>query len=196
MIWGGTYAYNLFFGSVTGPFGSIKRSELNTYKTLVMETSEGNMTFELDTDNTPKTAANFVLLAQKNYFNGMKFHRIIKDFMIQSGDPNSKNDDPSDDGMGGPGYQFDDEKIIGEYVRGTLAMANSGPNTNGSQFFIVHKDTEMPKNYVIFGKLIDGFDTLDKIADTPVEDNGTGEKSRPTRDVIINNIVLSDLAVE
>jgi len=191
MVWGGVYVYGIFFGSITGPFGSITKAELSTNNIVVIETSEGSMTFELDIKNTPKTSANFVLLAQQDYFNGIKFHRIMKDFMIQTGDPNSKNDDPSDDGTGGPGYQFDDEKIVGEYTRGTLAMANSGANTNGSQFFIMHKDTELPKNYVIFGKLIDGFDVLDEIADTPVEDNGTGEVSRPTEDVIINNVVLS-----
>ena len=109
----------------------------------------------------------------------------MKDFMIQTGDPLSKNDDPADDGTGGPGYQFDSEKIIGDYTRGTLAMANAGENTNGSQFFIVHKDTNLPKNYVIFGKVVEGMDVVDKIAEMPVQDNGQGEVSQPTKDVVI-----------
>lgn len=85
------------------------------------------------------------------------------------------------------------KKIVGEYTRGTLAMANSGPNTNGSQFFIMHQDSDLQKSYVIFGKLVNGFETLDKIADVPVEDNGTGEASRPVRDVVIKSVVTSNL---
>ena len=177
---------------ISGPFGSITRSELVANKFAILQTSEGDIKIELDTQNTPKTAANFVLLAQKDFYNGIRFHRIMKDFMIQSGDPLSKNEDPEDDGQGGPGYQFDSEKITGDYIRGTLAMANSGADTNGSQFFIMHKTTELPKNYVIFGQVVAGMEVVDKVAETPVKDNGTGEMSQPTKDVVINQVILSD----
>lgn len=176
---------------ISGPFGSIARSELADSKFVTLQTTEGDIKLELDVKNTPKTAANFVLLAGKDFYNGVKFHRIMKDFMVQSGDPNSKDDDPANDGQGGPGYQFDNEKITGEYTRGTLAMANAGENTNGSQFFIMHKDTNLPKNYVIFGHVVEGLDVLDKIAETPVKDNGQGEVSQPTKDVVINKVILS-----
>lgn len=193
IVWGGIYVYGAYFAPILGSFGEITRAELNENQLVTIDTTEGSMVFELDTKLTPKASANFVLLAKDDYYKDIKFHRIMKDFMIQSGDPNSIDDDPGDDGMGGPGYHFDDEKIVGEYTRGTLAMANSGPNTNGSQFFIMHQDSDLQKSYVIFGKLVNGFETLDKIADVPVEDNGTGEASRPVRDVVIKSVVTSNL---
>jgi len=99
--------------------------------------------------------------------------------MIQGGDPTGT-------GSGGPGYNFKDEPFEGEYVRGAVAMANSGPDTNGSQFFIVHKDSlQLPKSYVIFGKVISGMDVVDKIANAPVEDGGSGEVSKPLSPVSI-----------
>jgi cyclophilin family peptidyl-prolyl cis-trans isomerase len=98
--------------------------------------------------------------------------------MIQGGDPEGT-------GRGGPGYKFDDEPFAGEYTRGTIAMANSGPNTNGSQFFIMHADYPLPKNYVIFGKVVSGMETVDKIAESDVEDNGMGEMSKPVDPVKI-----------
>lgn len=177
---------------VSGPFGTISRTELANNKFATLETSAGNIKMELNAKETPKTVANFVLLSKKNFFDGITFHRVMKDFMIQTGDPNSKDDDPSNDGTGGPGYQFNDEKIVGEYTRGTVAMANSGANTNGSQFFIMHRDnTDMAKSYVIFGKVIEGMDVVDKIAEMPVEDNGQGEVSRPKEKVTINKVILS-----
>ncbi len=177
---------------VSGPFGTISRTELVNNKFATLETSAGNIKIELNAKDTPKTVANFVLLAKKNFFDGIAFHRVMKDFMIQTGDPNSKDEDPSNDGTGGPGYKFNDEKIIAEYTRGTVAMANSGANTNGSQFFIMHKDnTSMPKSYVIFGKVVEGMDVVDKIATMSVEDNGQGEVSRPKEAVITNKVVLT-----
>ncbi len=119
-------------------------------------------------------------LSKIGFYDGTIFHRVIKDFMIQGGDPLGN-------GTGGPGYTFNDEPFDGEYVRGTVAMANSGPNSNGSQFFIIHKDyTQLPKNYVIFGKVVEGMDVVDKIAEAPVEDNGAGEMSKPISPVTIN----------
>lgn len=178
--------------SITGPFGTIKRSEVMADKFATLKTDQGDIKIALDSKQTPKTVANFVLLAKKNFYDGIRFHRIIDGFMIQTGDPNSKDTDPTNDGMGGPGYKFDDEKITGSYTRGTVAMANSGPNTNGSQFFIMQADNQqMPKNYVIFGKVVAGMDVVDKIAKLPVEDNGQGEKSRPKKPITINKVELS-----
>ncbi|PIU73929.1 peptidylprolyl isomerase, partial [Candidatus Roizmanbacteria bacterium CG06_land_8_20_14_3_00_34_14] len=101
--------------------------------TAVLHTEKGDMTVSLNTNDTPKTVNNFVTLAKKGFYNGTIFHRVIKGFMIQGGDPKG-------DGTGGPGYKFDDEPFTGEYTRGTIAMANAGPDTNGSQFFIMHAD--------------------------------------------------------
>lgn len=180
------------FGDVKGPFGAISRADLAQNKFATLQTNMGDMKIELDIKNTPKTAANFILLAQKGFYDGTKFHRIVKDFMIQGGDPNSKDNDLSNDGTGGPGYSFNDERL-GEtsYTRSTVAMANSGPNTNGSQFFIMIADNQLQPNYVIFGKVVEGLDVLDKIASVPVVDNGNGELSRPKEDVIIETVRLS-----
>jgi cyclophilin family peptidyl-prolyl cis-trans isomerase len=178
--------------TITGPFGTIAKTELNDNRFATINTSQGDIKIELDTKRTPNTAANFVLLARKNFYDGIRFHRVIKDFMIQTGDPNSRDDDPSNDGTGSPGYQFDNEKIIGDYIRGTVAMANAGENTNGSQFFIMQQDKlSMPKKYVIFGKVVSGMDVVDKIAGTPVENNDSGEASRPKTAITINKVTLS-----
>lgn len=177
---------------VTGPFGTIKASELVNNKFATLTTDQGGIKIELDNKTTPKTVANFVLLTQKKFYDGVRFHRVIKGFMIQSGDPNSKDDDVSDDGTGGPGYKFNDEKVVGDYNRGVVAMANAGANTNGSQFFIMQSDNQqLPKNYVIFGKVVAGMDVVDKIADSPVEDNGQGEVSRPKKPITITKVTLS-----
>lgn len=157
--------------------------------TAVIETSKGNMTIEMDPSETPNTVNNFVFLAKEGFYDNTIFHRIISGFMIQGGDPNG-------DGTGGPGYKFDDEPITKPYTRGTIAMANSGPNTNGSQFFIMHKDYQLPPNYVIFGQINpqdkQSMDTLDAIAATPVTQNMFGEKSTPTEKVTINSITITE----
>jgi len=108
---------------------------------------------------------------------------VIKGFMIQGGDPRG-------DGSGGPGYKFNDEPIKGEYKRGIVAMANSGPNTNGSQFFVMHQDNPLPKNYVIFGQVIEGMETVDKIAEAPAVDNGFGENSKPVNPVKVESVQI------
>lgn len=153
--------------------------------TAILETSEGTIKAELFAGETPATVNNFVFLARQGFYDGTKFHRIIKNFMIQGGDPLGN-------GTGGPGYKFNDEPVKRDYERGIVAMANSGPNTNGSQFFIMTKNTPLPKNYVIFGKLIDGFDVLDKIAATPVGPNSMGELSSPVSDVIIKSARIEE----
>jgi len=149
----------------------------------VMETTAGTITIRLNAQETPITVNNFVSLAKENFYDETIFHRVIKGFMIQGGDPKG-------DGTGGPGYRFDDEPFQGEYTRGTLAMANAGPNTNGSQFFIMHQDYNLPKNYVIFGKLIDGFDVLDKIATAPVQASPMGENSQPVSPIKIISLKI------
>lgn len=151
-------------------------------------TSKGVIKAGLFGQEVPKTVSNFINLSQKGFYNGLTFHRIIKGFMVQTGDPKG-------DGTGGPGYSFEDEPVNRDYIRGTLAMANSGPNTNGSQFFIMHEDYQLPKNYTIFG-LIDASDsaslaTLDALADTPVTTGSGGEKSKPTEKVTITTIEIS-----
>ncbi len=139
----------------------------------VMETTEGTIVIELFADKTPVTVSNFVSLAKRGFYNGTSFHRVIKDFMIQGGDPKG-------DGTGGPGYRFADEPFEGEYIRGTVAMANAGPDTNGSQFFIMHKDYPLPKNYIIFGRVVEGIEVVDTLANAEVSVNpNTGENSSP-----------------
>ena len=157
----------------------------NKKYTALFTTSKGPITVELFAKETPVAVNNFIFLAKDGFYNGTAFHRIVKGFMIQGGDPKG-------DGTGGPGYKFDDEKITRDYKRGVVAMANSGSNTNGSQFFIMHKDYDLPKNYVIFGQVTKGLDIIDKIANVEVEDNGTGEKSKPKEKVSISKITITE----
>lgn len=149
--------------------------------TVTMTTTEGKIVLELDGNKTPITVNNFITLAKKGFYDNTIFHRTIANFMIQGGDPTGT-------GMGGPGYKFNDEKFDGEYTRGTIAMANSGPNTNGSQFFIIHADYALPKNYVIFGKVTNGIETVDKIATAPTSMSDSGENSKPVTPVKIVSI--------
>lgn len=148
-----------------------------------LHTSEGDIVISLNTKETPITANNFISLAQSNFYDNTIFHRAIDGFMIQGGDPRG-------DGTGGPGYQFDDEEFSGEYLRGTIAMANAGPNTNGSQFFIMHKDYGLQPNYVIFGKVISGIEVVDKIATAKVKSSFSGEMSKPVEPVSIKSVTV------
>jgi len=150
-----------------------------------VSTTAGDFTISFNKGQTPKTVENFVTLAKKGFYDKTIFHRVIKGFMIQGGDPLGN-------GTGGPGYKFDDEPFNGEYTRGTVAMANSGPNTNGSQFFIMHADYPLPKNYVIFGHVTSGMETVDKIANAEVKSNMFGEISTPVAPVTINSVVVSE----
>ena len=148
-----------------------------------LTTSEGEIVINLNTKETPITANNFVYLSEKGFYNNTIFHRVIEGFMIQGGDPLGN-------GTGGPGYRFDDEPFNGEYLRGVVAMANAGPNTNGSQFFIMHKDYSLPKNYVIFGEVIEGLNTVDKIATAAVQLSRSGEDSSPVEPIIIEKVEI------
>lgn len=153
--------------------------------TAVLKTSEGDITVQLNASVVPVTVNNFVTLAKKGFYKDTIFHRVIKEFMIQGGDPKG-------DGTGGPGYTFEDEPFEGTYTRGTIAMANAGPNTNGSQFFIMHQDYELPPNYTIFGKVISGIEVVDKIATSPVSAGATGENSTPVTPVKVTAVDISE----
>jgi cyclophilin family peptidyl-prolyl cis-trans isomerase len=168
-----------------GKYKSVPEMKIDENKkyTADIVTNMGNIEVELFSKEAPITVNNFVFLSKDGFYNGTIFHRIVKDFMIQGGDPLGT-------GMGGPGYKFPDEKITRDYKRGIVAMANSGPDTNGSQFFIMLKDTPLPKNYVIFGYVTKGMETVDKIAQIPAVDNGYGEQSKPTKEAKIEKITI------
>lgn len=152
---------------------------------VTIETTCGTIVAELDGAMAPQTVASFVFLAEEGFYAGVPFHRVKNDFVIQGGDPTGT-------GTGGPGYTFDDElelaqQVVDEndglYPRGTLAMANSGPNTNGSQFFIVQADPgyAFPPNYAVFGRVVEGMDVVDRIAQGPVEGPGGDLAVDPVR---------------
>jgi cyclophilin family peptidyl-prolyl cis-trans isomerase len=153
----------------------------------VIHTDKGDITIALNAGETPKTVKNFVDLARKGFYNGTVFHRVIKGFMIQGGDPNG-------DGTGGPGYRFDDEPFTGEYTRGAIAMANAGHDTNGSQFFIMHADYPLPKNYTIFGRVVTGMDVVDTIAESRVTMSASGESSKPITPTVVTTVEIQEEA--
>ena len=154
--------------------------------TASLRTSSGTIRVELFAKEAPITVNNFVFLAREGFYDGGIFHRVIKDFMIQGGCPLG-------DGTGSPGYRFDDEPVSRQYVKGTLAMANSGPNTNGSQFFIVHGEgVGLPPNYTIFGMLAGGEDVLDALANAPVTAGARGERSTPAARLEIESIEIEE----
>jgi cyclophilin family peptidyl-prolyl cis-trans isomerase len=154
----------------------------------VLNTTEGKIVIALNTTDTPITANNFISLSKENFYNSTIFHRVIRGFMIQGGDPLGT-------GAGGPGYRFADELFVGEYTRGTVAMANAGPNTNGSQFFIMHQDKPLPKSFVIFGKVIEGIEVVDKIAEAPITVSQTGENSSPIKPVQIETVEIIETPI-
>ena len=147
---------------------------------LTLYTSAGNIITDIQTDLAPLAANNFVFLACNGFYSGLTFHRVIPGFVIQGGDPKG-------DGTGGPGYQFADEKVERAYHVGDLAMANSGPNTNGSQFFIIQgrQGVGLPPSYSLFGHVIKGERVVDAIAKARAHSNGGGETSTPNKPVHI-----------
>ena len=150
--------------------------------TAKMDTSMGELVIALDAKKAPKTVNNFVFLALHHYFDGIIFHRIIKGFVCQGGDPEGS-------GRGGPGYRFEDElPKPGEYQLGSLAMANAGPDTNGSQFFLISgpNGAGLPPQYALFGKIVKGLDVLDEMQRVP-----TGPGDRPLDDVVINSVPIT-----
>lgn len=165
---------------------TLKLDPKKTY-TVRVKTSKGSFDIKVDPKAAPLAAANFVFLVKEGFYDGVVFHRILKDFMVQTGDP-------AGTGMGGPGYSIKDDPVKGDYERGTVAMANAGPDTGGSQFFIVHGSTvdqTLPKDYVIFGSVDDaGMKTIDKIAAVEVQAGPTGEPSQPVEPVTIESATL------
>ena len=147
-----------------------------------LETNHGPIEVELFDDDAPKTVENFRKLAGDGFYDGVIFHRVIKDFMIQGGDPTGT-------GTGGPGYQFEDEINDNKIVRGALAMANAGPNTNGSQFFIVTTDAApwLDGKHTVFGRVTDGMDAVDSI-----EGVETGAQDRPVDQVVIERVEVDE----
>lgn len=147
-------------------------------------TNKGNITVELFEQDAPNTVRNFLALIGDGFYDGVIFHRVISGFMIQGGDPTGT-------GTGGPGYRFDDElnpntqSYQQGYLRGILAMANAGPNTNGSQFFIMHQDYPLPNAYTIFGRVIDGMDVVDAIASSQ-----TDGRDKPLEEVVMETVRL------
>lgn len=161
------------------------KMQIDQRKTYIaeLETIVGTIKINLNAQQTPKTVNNFVYLAKKGFYDKTIFHRVIKGFMIQGGDPLGN-------GTGGPGYRFDDESFKGEYTRGTVAMANAGPNTNGSQFFIMHEDYNLPKDYVIFGQVVEGMEVVDNIASATVKAGASGEVSSPVEPILVNKVTI------
>jgi len=161
--------------------------------TAVMRVRDlGEVRIALRPDVAPRTVANFTKLAASHFYDGTTFHRVIPDFMIQGGDPNSKDRDPRNDGMGGPGWAIDDEASGILHVRGVISMANAGPNTSGSQFFVMVADRpDLDGKYNSFGRVVAGMDVVDKIANVERDQYGRhGPPDRPLADVVIESIVV------
>ena len=153
--------------------------------TAIIRTNKGVITLELFASEAPTTVNNFVFLAREGFYEGVLFHRVIRDFMIQTGDPTGT-------GAGGPGYDFKDEPVTKSYDPGIVAMANRGPDTNGSQFFIVHgTDVSLAPAFTIFGRVTLGMDTVDQLANTPVRPSATGEVSVPMEILRIQSVEIT-----
>ena len=153
--------------------------------TAVIKTSMGDMSVEFFTEEAPMTVNNFINLSRDGYYDNVIFHRVISGFMIQGGDPSGTGHGE----MGKyPGYKFEDElNNQRSYEKGILAMANAGPDTNGSQFFIMHVDYPLPYQYTIFGLVTDGLDIIDKIASVE-----TGDGDKPVNDVVIESVEIKE----
>ena len=157
----------------------------------IMKTNMGEIKLELFAKDAPETVANFIKLSNEKFYDGVRFHRVIKGFMIQGGDPNSKDDNWLNDGIGGPGYAFNDEINSNKIIKGVLAMANAGPNTNGSQFFIVTAESApwLDGKHTVFGKVIEGMDVVDKIENVATD---KAKNDHPIENVTIELIAIVD----
>ena len=159
---------------------------------VTIATEKGDIDVELFGNDAPKATKNFVDLAKKGYYDDVVFHRVIPGFVAQAGDGQHGKKSSLNAGRvgtGGPGYTFEDEPVRGDYVRGSLAMANAGPNTNGSQFFICHQDLtgKLPKNYTLFGQVTKGMDVVDAIVSAP-----RNSRDLPDEPVAITGITVHD----
>jgi peptidylprolyl isomerase len=167
---------------------TVIKKDIKNMKTAIIKTNMGEIEVELDITNTPFTAENFKKLAESRFYEGIRFHRVIKDFMIQGGDPFTKDVTKKEMwGRGGPDYQFADEiKSTNSNSIGTISMANSGPNTNGSQFFInTGNNNFLDSKHTVFGKVIKGLDVVLKINEVQTE-----VSDRPVKDVVIESVTL------
>ena len=158
----------------------------------IIATELGTIEADLFTDGAPKAAGNFVKLAKQGYYDDVIFHRVIPGFVAQAGDGEHGKKaslNAGRVGTGGPGYKFEDEPVKGDYVRGALAMANAGPNTNGSQFFICHQDLtgKLPKNYTLFGQVTKGMDVVDRIVNAP-----RNSRDLPDEPVAITGVTITE----
>jgi cyclophilin family peptidyl-prolyl cis-trans isomerase len=159
---------------------------------ITIATEKGDIDVDLFTTDAPKASQNFVDLAKKGFYDDVIFHRVIPGFVAQGGDGQygkKASLESSRVGTGGPGYKFEDEPVKGDYVRGSLAMANSGPNTNGSQFFIVHQDLtgKLPKQYTLFGLVTKGMEVVDEIVGAP-----RNAKDLPNEPVAMTGVTIHD----
>jgi cyclophilin family peptidyl-prolyl cis-trans isomerase len=155
-----------------------------------ISTEKGDIDIDLFTTDAPKASQNFIDLAKKGFYDDVVFHRVISGFVIQAGDGEFGKKSSLNRGRvgtGGPGYKFEDEPVKGDYVRGALAMANAGPNTNGSQFFICHQDLtgRLPKNYTLFGQVTKGLDVVDAIA-------SAADKENPSDPVAMTKVTIHE----
>jgi cyclophilin family peptidyl-prolyl cis-trans isomerase len=159
--------------------------------TATITTDKGDIVMELFADRAPRAVANFVDLAKKGYYDGVVFHRVVPGFVIQGGDGQYGHIDSLNTGRlgtGGPGYTFPDEPVVGRYERGSVAMANAGPNTNGSQFFICLQDLPtLPKQYTLFGQVTSGMDVVDQIAAAP-----RGANDRPVEPTAMKTVTVAE----
>jgi cyclophilin family peptidyl-prolyl cis-trans isomerase len=164
------------------------KTEITENTTATLKTNFGDIKVKFYPQDAPNTVANFIKLAEEGFYDGVKFHRVIKGFMIQAGDPNSKDDKKKQIwGTGGPGYTFENEFNNHKLVKGSLAMANYGPNTNGSQFFIVTAQATpwLDGRHTNFGQVIEGMDVVEAIENTQ-----TGVRDIPVQPIIIESIII------
>jgi len=154
--------------------------------TATIVTNKGTFAINLLASEAPIAVNSFVCLARAGFYDGVVFHRIVARFVIQGGDPLGT-------GTGGPGYRFDDEPVTRAYSKGTVAMANSGPDTNGSQFFVCLADVGLPPDYTIFGEVTSGIETVDAIAAVETELGGDGQLSSPLEPVIMESVTIAEV---
>jgi cyclophilin family peptidyl-prolyl cis-trans isomerase len=165
----------------------------NNQHMITIVTTKGTIVFDTYDADAPNTVKNFITLANKGFYNGLIFHRVIEGFMIQGGDPTGT-------GTGGPGYTFADELDSSTpsyqlgYVPGTVAMANSGPNTNGSQFFIMQGNVPLPHSYTIFGHVVSGMDVVNAIAVVPTNGNPPAGSNKPLTPVVMEKVTVAEIA--
>jgi len=177
------------------PAAAVARPEppLDTLPTAVIRVRDfGEIRVALRSDVAPQTVANLKKLADAKFYDGTTFHRVIPEFMIQGGDPNTKDRDPRNDGMGGPGWRIPDEASGISHLRGVMSMANAGPGTGGSQFFILVADQpNLDGKHTAFGRVIEGMDVADEISHVERDQYGRyGPLDRPLKDVVIDSLVV------